>query len=100
MPLLLLNIVIALKKKHSKTDDDTKFVGTVLGRSNDHGYVLVEGSPYTSISTWEEKMRLANQKPPALPGSQEPGDREVSPAASSGLSSLGDRTIGEDMDLS
>ncbi|KAH8881247.1 hypothetical protein GQ53DRAFT_702730 [Thozetella sp. PMI_491] len=87
----------ALKKKHSKTDDDSKFLGTLLGRPNEHGDILVEGGQYTSISSWEQTLRKANE---STPEPREPeGDTQSRPQ-SSGLSSLGDRTIGDEMDFS
>jgi transcription initiation factor TFIID subunit 3 len=99
----------ALKRKHSKNDDDSKYLGTLLGRSIEHGDVQVEGGEYQSISDWEEQMRLASQKPPEELEKQVngvdvngdgDGDGEGSRPPSSGLSSLGDRSIADDMDLS
>jgi transcription initiation factor TFIID subunit 3 len=93
----------ALKKKHSKNDDDSKYLGTLLGRSIEHGDVLVEGGDCPSIFLWEERRRAAAQKPP------EPlqqldvngdGDGDESRPPSSGLSSLGDRSIADEMELS
>ncbi|KAL2169843.1 hypothetical protein VTG60DRAFT_5584 [Thermothelomyces hinnuleus] len=99
----------ALKKKHSKNDDDSKFLGTLLGRSIEHGDVLVEGGECPSILAWEERRRLASEKTPEPP--QRPqqnrhgdvngdGDGGESRPPSSGLSSLGDRSIADEMDLS
>ncbi|KAH6845267.1 hypothetical protein B0I37DRAFT_180825 [Chaetomium sp. MPI-CAGE-AT-0009] len=101
----------ALKKKHSKNDDDSKYLGTLLGRSIEHGDVLVEGGECPSISVWEERRRLAGQKTPEPPVLQNhlgevngdhagDDDREDSRPPSSGLSSLGDRSIADEMDLS
>ncbi|KAH6619787.1 hypothetical protein B0J18DRAFT_467919 [Chaetomium sp. MPI-SDFR-AT-0129] len=101
----------ALKKKHSKNDDDSKFLGTLLGKSIEHGDVLVEGGECPSISLWEERLRTAGQKTPEPPvlenllaginGTHEGGeDGEESRPPSSGLSSLGDRSIADEMDLS
>ena len=102
----------ALKKKHSKNDDDSKYLGTLLGRSIEHGDVLVEGGECPSIFVWEERRRAAGVKKPEL---QQPqlgagedfngdgdgdGDGDESRPGSSGLSSLGDRSIADDMDLS
>ncbi|KAK3301085.1 uncharacterized protein B0H64DRAFT_30358 [Chaetomium fimeti] len=101
----------ALKKKHSKNDDDSKYLGTLLGRSIEHGDVLVEGGECPSIFVWEERRRIAGQKTPEPPVLQNHfgelngdhsvnGDREDSRPPSSGLSSLGDRSIADEMDLS
>jgi len=103
-----MECLIALKKKHSKNDDDSKYLGTLLGRSIEHGDVLVEGGECPSISVWEERRRLAAQKTPEPPARQVNGDRdhdhdgdgEESRPPSSGLSSLGDRSIVDEMDLS
>jgi transcription initiation factor TFIID subunit 3 len=103
----------ALKKKHSKNEDDSKFLGTVLGKCIEHGDVLVEGGECPSIFAWEERRRLAAQKTPEPPKglqnhqSEEvngdhdgDGDGEDSRPPSSGLSSLGDRSIADEMDMS
>ncbi|KAK5658717.1 hypothetical protein OQA88_1526 [Cercophora sp. LCS_1] len=89
----------ALKKKHSKNDDDSKFVGTLLGKPSEHGDVQVEGGEYPSIFNWEERLRLAATQSPEA---QEANGEDVgeSRPPSSGLSSLGDRSIADDMDLS
>ncbi|KAK7738510.1 hypothetical protein SLS53_006029 [Cytospora paraplurivora] len=80
----------ALKKRHSKTADDSKYAGTLLGSPHDHGLVVVEGGgEIDSIQTWMEKRR-------GTPGKSQSPDIESRPA-SSGLSSVG--TMGE-MDLS
>jgi len=43
----------ALKNKHSKSADDTRYHGTLLGRPNDSGLVAVEGGgPASSIEEW------------------------------------------------
>ncbi|KAK3945353.1 hypothetical protein QBC46DRAFT_372018 [Diplogelasinospora grovesii] len=90
----------ALKKKHSKTDDDSKYMGTFLGKPIEHGDVQVEGGEYPSIFNWEERLRAAAIKSP------EPdedvamnGDDRDARSQSSGLSSLGDRDFGDDMDF-
>lgn len=108
-----LSCVAALKKKHSKNDDDSKYLGTLLGRSIEHGDVLVEGGECPSISVWEERRRIAGQKTPEPPQAQNHADgrdvtgdrdgdddREDSRPPSSGLSSLGDRSMVDEMDLS
>jgi transcription initiation factor TFIID subunit 3 len=69
--------------------------------------VLVEGGECPSIFDWEERRRIAGQKSPEPNGLQDQqpeengdGDGEQSRPSSSGLSSLGDRNIADDMDLS
>ena len=52
--------------------------------------MLIEGGPWTSIREWEDMMHKANER---LREPVEPeGDTESRPQ-SSGLSSLGDRTL-------
>ncbi|KAK0656537.1 hypothetical protein B0T16DRAFT_319233 [Cercophora newfieldiana] len=87
----------ALKQKHSKNEEDTKFVGTVLGKCNEHGEVQVEGGEFPSIFNWEEQLKLRAQRPRASEDVEMNGDGEDSRPQSSGLSSLGD--IGEELDM-
>jgi len=56
----------ALKKKHSKTGEDAKYHGTILGRGHDAGEVQVEGGPETSISEWISKRRASVHSAPSL----------------------------------
>jgi len=86
---------VAIKQKHSKTDDDTKYVGTLLGKPVEHGDVMVEGGEYPSVLRWEENLKAAARRSPEIVEAE----REASEAPSSGLSSLGDRTLDHDMDL-
>ncbi|KAF7543751.1 hypothetical protein G7Z17_g10490 [Cylindrodendrum hubeiense] len=92
----------ALKKKHSKTGEDAKFHGTILGRGNDTGEVQVEGGPDTTIAEWISKRTVDPE--------EEEKEQEQTPQQNghisdddddSGLSSVGDRLDGdEEMDLS
>ena len=47
----------ALKKKHSKTGEESRYQGTVLGKGADEKPVLIEGGMYESINAWEAKLR-------------------------------------------
>lgn len=80
----------ALKQKHSKTGDDSKFQGTLIGKPNDHGEVLVEGGNFDTIQSWAENRKKSNvmTPPPSPPPRQE--EESGSRPSSSGLSSLGD----------
>ncbi|KAH7319965.1 hypothetical protein B0I35DRAFT_478260 [Stachybotrys elegans] len=71
----------ALKKKHSKTADDSKYHGTIIGRGNDVGEVQVEGGVETSISEW---MRNRFGPPPEANDAeaQEGNDTALSPLSS------------------
>ena len=72
----------------------------MLGKGNDHGEILVEGGELTSIQMWQERRIRAKEqekKSPLIPP-MTPDDGLRAP--SSALSSLGDRTIADEMDLS
>jgi transcription initiation factor TFIID subunit 3 len=91
----------ALKQKHSKNEDDTKFMGTVLGKCNEHGDVQVEGGKYPSIFNWEERLKFAAERQSEPREDVEMnGDGGDSRPQSSGLSSLGDLGDELEMDLS
>ncbi|KAI1161430.1 hypothetical protein F5B18DRAFT_628636 [Nemania serpens] len=81
----------ALKRKHNKTDQESKYAGTILGRSIDHGEVLIEGGPDTSLAAWAAKMREASLRPPD-PEPTADDDSDSRPP-SSGLSSLADEEV-------
>lgn len=84
-----VNPMAALKKKHSKTADDSKFTGTLLGKAHDQGLVTVEGdSEIDSIQAWANKRRTPLASPPV---------EDDSRPASSGLSSVA--TMADEMDL-
>ncbi|KXJ95513.1 hypothetical protein Micbo1qcDRAFT_200903 [Microdochium bolleyi] len=79
----------ALKKKHNKTDQDSKYAGTILGKSIDHGEVPVEGGPLDSLAAWEQMMRNnASNSASADVRDDDDDDDRASRAPSSGLSSL------------
>ncbi|KAJ0121639.1 bromodomain associated domain protein [Diaporthe amygdali] len=81
----------ALKKRHSKTADDSRYTGTLLGKPHNQGLVVVEGhAEIDSIRSWVEKQRGPSKTSPDT-------DTESRPA-SSGLSSIG--TMDGEMDLS
>ncbi|KAF4991453.1 hypothetical protein FGRMN_7808 [Fusarium graminum] len=106
----------ALKKKHSKTGEDAKYHGTILGRGQDTGEIQVEGGPETTITEWISN-RASPQGSPAPSDQDQQQDKEQVPQQQapqqapqqnghasdddSGLSSVGDRLDQEDtMDLS
>ncbi|UPK98052.1 hypothetical protein LCI18_008987 [Fusarium solani-melongenae] len=96
----------ALKKKHSKTGEDAKYHGTILGKGHDAGEVQVEGGPDTSISEWISKRRASaspSPEPEQLPPqhNQKAAVQQNGHASDdeSGLSSVGDR-LDHEMDLS
>ncbi|KAK6842102.1 hypothetical protein PG990_005910 [Apiospora arundinis] len=79
------NYLAALKKKHNKNDQESKYTSTVLGKGNDHGDIQVEGGPVSSVKDWEQMMREAARRP------REPTPDSRPP--SSGLSSLADDDV-------
>jgi len=82
---------IALKRKHNKTDQESKYAGTILGRSIDHGEVPIEGGAHISLAAWAARMREASLRPPdPEPGTTAQND---SRPPSSGLSSLADEEV-------
>ncbi|KAI1329658.1 hypothetical protein F5Y16DRAFT_92032 [Xylariaceae sp. FL0255] len=88
-----LDYLDALKRKHNKTDQDSKYAGTILGRGIEHGEVLVEGGTDTSLAAWAAKMREASLRPSEElepPGADNDND---SRPPSSGLSSLADDEV-------
>ncbi|ERS95535.1 hypothetical protein HMPREF1624_08051 [Sporothrix schenckii ATCC 58251] len=137
--------LMMLKKKHSKTGEDSKYSSTVLGRGNVGGGgggggggehhaavdlngdaaaagptavgdgIVVEGGDCPSITAWREKRIEARQQPrPPTPVADDDEDEEMDDgddgddakhrrrtarSPSSGLSSLGDRSIDEEMEL-
>ncbi|CAK7267984.1 hypothetical protein SEPCBS57363_002868 [Sporothrix epigloea] len=117
------DFLAALKKKHSKTGEDSKYSSTVLGRGNmgaEHGSdltggadIVVEGGDCPSIASWREKRIASRQQSRRLSPVRDPEDeddemdddegysrrRRGSRSPSSGLSSLGDRAIDEEMEL-
>ena len=46
-----------LRKKHSKTGDESRFQGTVLGRGADAKSVRLEGGHTESIEDWERRLK-------------------------------------------
>ncbi|KAI1828721.1 hypothetical protein F4861DRAFT_15591 [Xylaria intraflava] len=86
----------ALKRKHNKTDQESKYAGTILGRSIDHGEVLIEGGPDTSLAAWATRMREASLRPP---DPQSTANHENGSPPSSGLSSLADEEVVEMMNF-
>ncbi|KAF9879944.1 bromodomain associated protein [Colletotrichum karsti] len=84
-----------LKKKHSKTGEDSKYHGTIIGKGNDVGEVQVEGGDLPSIHTWRAKM--CGPSPTNALSATSPNIKEESRPPSSGLSSVGDR-LGDDRD--
>ncbi|KAL1964816.1 hypothetical protein VTN77DRAFT_6318 [Rasamsonia byssochlamydoides] len=75
----------ALKKKHSKTGEESRYAGTVLGKDGDQHPIIIEGGAASSIRDWGMQIRA-----------REPSAESVSSAMSSVPSSLSDA---EGMDI-
>lgn len=75
-----------LKKKHSKTGEESRFQGTVLGIPAEGKPVIIEGGPFESIQAWEAMMRENNSKRP--PSTLSPPPVESSPIDSAASSPL------------
>ncbi|KAG5979667.1 hypothetical protein E4U55_004901 [Claviceps digitariae] len=101
----------ALKKKHSKTAEESKYTGTVIGKPLDTiSEIQVEGGPVTSIDEWiQQRQALRKHINININGNghnatENGHERESSssPTLSSGLSSVGSRLgdDGDEMDLS
>ncbi|KAL8387695.1 hypothetical protein RB595_009733 [Gaeumannomyces hyphopodioides] len=90
--------LVALKQKHSKTGEDSKFQGTLLGKCNEHGEVIVEGGHFDTIRSWSDHMKKSGvmTPPPSPPQAEDQSDDDGdSRPPSSGLSSIGDKEIHE-----
>jgi len=46
-----------LKKKHSKTGEESRFQGTTLGKDLDYKEIAIDGGSISSIGAWEDKIR-------------------------------------------
>lgn len=70
-----------LKKKHSKTGEESRFQGTALGKGADVRPVKVEGGHMDHIESWENKVR--EHKRASKPhSSREPSSAPLSSAGS------------------
>ena len=54
-------LCIALKKKHSKTGEESRYQGTVLGIPAEDKSIIIEGGPFESIQAWGAKNRENGQ---------------------------------------
>ena len=92
----------ALKKRHNKTSDGSKFQGTILGRPGEAAEIEVEGGGGRSIGDWISlrsasavaNANLASRDEKDDNGAAPLANGRLSPTPSSGLSSVGDR-VGE-----
>jgi len=54
---LKADILPALKNKYTKTGDDSRYQGTLLGKEADPQIVTIVGGPVGSIHEWGTKLR-------------------------------------------
>ncbi|KAI0383715.1 hypothetical protein F5Y04DRAFT_19590 [Hypomontagnella monticulosa] len=78
----------SLKRKHNKTDQDSKYAGTILGKGLVEAENNTEEDNESNIQAWARKMHESAQRPPE----PEVVDVESRPP-SSGLSSLADEDV-------
>ena len=57
----MANLEVVLKKKHAKTDEDSRYQGTILGKSAEPREIPVEGADTKSIQEWAAKRRKLKQ---------------------------------------
>ncbi|KAG9237253.1 hypothetical protein BJ875DRAFT_168073 [Amylocarpus encephaloides] len=74
-----------LKKKHSTTDEDSRYNGTILGKPAEPRAIKIEGGEFTSIEEFSEKLRKESEIVSIMSSRRE----------SSVLSSIGDDTMEE-----
>ncbi|PQE12503.1 hypothetical protein CJF30_00002366 [Rutstroemia sp. NJR-2017a BBW] len=79
----------ALKKKHSTTDEDSRYHGTLLGKPAEPRVVKVEGGEISSVKEWADRLKMVSKQATVTPSTRE---------ASSALSSVGDQVM-ENMDF-
>ncbi|KAJ5900071.1 hypothetical protein N7495_004815 [Penicillium taxi] len=53
------DFLTALKKKHSKTGEESRYAGTVLGKGAEEHPIIIEGG-LPSIREWSDQARLGN----------------------------------------
>ncbi|KAJ9643267.1 hypothetical protein H2204_002163 [Knufia peltigerae] len=82
----------ALKKKHSKTGEESRYQGTVLGKDIELQSVAIVGGPAASLSEWAQKSFSQASN------ATEPTDGD-SPATS-GISSAPPTPIDDDLSMS
>lgn len=60
--------VTALKKKHSKTGEESRYQGSVLGKDADAQPVAIVGSTTSSITGWAKALRSAHAAQTSVAG--------------------------------
>ncbi|KAI9869092.1 MAG: hypothetical protein M1813_002916 [Trichoglossum hirsutum] len=65
-----------LKKRHSKTGEESRYQGTILGKQAEDRSVRIEGGPSESIHTWKAPQQLQLQQRMVIRTLEEPRDQE------------------------
>ncbi|KAH8675672.1 Bromodomain associated domain protein [Xylariales sp. PMI_506] len=85
-----IDFLTQLMMKHHKSDQESKYSGTVLGKGIDHGEIAIEGGELPSLELWHKVMVERQQRLPDPESDSRP--------PSSGLSSLDEGDV-EMMDM-
>ncbi|KAL8686064.1 MAG: hypothetical protein Q9218_007374 [Villophora microphyllina] len=56
------DFLTALKKKHNKTGESSRFQGTVLGTYSEEKPIRIEGGPFETIQEWSAMLRKPSQE--------------------------------------
>lgn len=67
-----------LKKKHSTTDEDSRYTGTILGKPAEPRAIKVEGGDITSMKEWVEKLRRPSISKSTSANSSRPQSSDLS----------------------
>ena len=59
----MADVASVLKKKHSKTGEESRFQGTVLGKGADEKPRRIDGNSVDSIRSWENRLRQTSTAP-------------------------------------
>ncbi|TAQ87392.1 hypothetical protein B7494_g4283 [Chlorociboria aeruginascens] len=70
-----------LKKKHSTTDEESRYTGTILGKTSEPRAIKIEGGEASSIKEWVDKLKVSSKEASSVLSSRR---------QSSALSSLDD----------
>ncbi|KKY24491.1 putative bromodomain associated domain protein [Phaeomoniella chlamydospora] len=85
------DFLTAMKKKHSKTGEESRYQGTVLGKDGEEPSVVIVGGPVNSLQEWGIKLKSSRTVSHSdLTGAPTP--------ATSGISSAPDSPMMDDND--
>ncbi|KAL8909361.1 MAG: hypothetical protein Q9171_005081 [Xanthocarpia ochracea] len=76
------DFLTALKKKHNKTGESSRFQGTVMGTAAEEKPIRIEGGPVESLQDWGASLRatfLKENTPPSRQSSLAPTSSTGSP---------------------